>query len=283
MKKFFAAVAMAIVTIFSANTVNAQMVEEVNLKEYAQAQYGKKWDQAALRAADQMEFDAEGNLTINKTIEAPGMSKEDLYYEMANWFISNYQNSIQLAEKEDGVIIACPYISNIATSASGWNAYKIDICPLVRVSVSDGLVNIAYTLKDYGVGEEFGGGNVSAGVTCGLLATAIAVDVCSSHDTKVIEHRHHGPHHTVIERTYVRRPNRALEDALLISCLANSGSKSRYDDNHTVWPVKNCYPFVEKDSHKKASARAFVMAATYSQVLVDNMEAAVMSNMVALK
>jgi len=283
MKKFFAAVAIAIVSLFSANTADAQSLNNTDLKAYAQEQYGKNWGVAAQKAADQMDLDAEGNLTLTRTIQAPGMSQNDLYYEVADWFISNYQNAIQMVDKEDGLIIARPYLSNIATSAAGWNAYKFDICPTIRVKVSDGLVNIEYKLKDYGVAEEIGGGNVTAGVLCGLAATAIVADVCTTEHTTVVEHHRHGHHHTYVERTYVRRPYRAIEDALVLSCVANAASSSRYDDAHEVWQLKNCYPFVAKDNHKKASARAFVMASTYSQAFVNDMETAINNSQLAYK
>lgn len=41
------------------------------------------------------------------------------------------------------------------------------------------------------------------------------------------------------------------------------------------WPIEKCYPFVEKDSHKKTSAKALVMAHAYSNVIMDKIEEAV--------
>ena len=41
------------------------------------------------------------------------------------------------------------------------------------------------------------------------------------------------------------------------------------------WTLANCYPFAAKDKHKKTSAKAFVMANVYSQVVMNNIEAAI--------
>lgn len=43
----------------------------------------------------------------------------------------------------------------------------------------------------------------------------------------------------------------------------------RSDEN---WPIDKCFPFAEKDSHKKTSAKALVMAHAYSMVVMDKIE-----------
>ncbi|MCQ2243975.1 MAG: hypothetical protein MJZ32_06925 [Bacteroidaceae bacterium] len=42
-----------------------------------------------------------------------------------------------------------------------------------------------------------------------------------------------------------------------------------------TWQIADCYPFASKDSHKKTSSKAFVMANIYSQVVMDNIQAAI--------
>lgn len=41
------------------------------------------------------------------------------------------------------------------------------------------------------------------------------------------------------------------------------------------WTVDSCYPFVEKDSHKKTSSKALIMTHAYSNVVMDKIEEAV--------
>lgn len=44
---------------------------------------------------------------------------------------------------------------------------------------------------------------------------------------------------------------------------------SRSDEN---WVLDKCYPFAKKDSHKKTSCKALVMAHAYSNVIIDKIE-----------
>ena len=56
---------------------------------------------------------------------------------------------------------------------------------------------------------------------------------------------------------------------------AVAGSKTpptRSDEN---WTIDKCFPFVAKDSHKKTSSKAFVMAYAYSMVVMDKIEEAI--------
>lgn len=285
MKKIFALIAVATAALF---TANAQSIRNFNAEDYAKEQYGTKWTQTAMRVADEQELDQDGSLTYTKTIMAPGMSQQDLYYEVAEWFIDNYQNSIQMADKEDGIIVARPYVSEMATAAFGWNEYKIDICPTVRVKVTDGQATITYTLKDYGVVEHTGAGNVSTAVACGLLAGAIIADATSPTTTVTTTHHHHGHgyghhhhHHHVVKHVY--RSHAAVDDLLVTCALVDLATGSRYDQSRTVWPVSHCYPYASKDSHKKASAKAFVVATTYSQMVMDDIEYAINQSLVAYR
>lgn len=41
------------------------------------------------------------------------------------------------------------------------------------------------------------------------------------------------------------------------------------------WPLDKCFPFVEKDKHKKTSSKALVMAHAYSNVIINKIEEAV--------
>lgn len=43
----------------------------------------------------------------------------------------------------------------------------------------------------------------------------------------------------------------------------------RSDEN---WPIDKCYPFAEKDQHKKTSCKALVMGHAYSNVVMDKIE-----------
>lgn len=46
------------------------------------------------------------------------------------------------------------------------------------------------------------------------------------------------------------------------------------------WPLDQCYPFAKKDSHKKTSCKALVMANAYSNVIMDKIEETVKNGLV---
>lgn len=52
---------------------------------------------------------------------------------------------------------------------------------------------------------------------------------------------------------------------------------ARVDEN---WVLDKCYPFVEKDSHKKTSSKALIMAHAYSNVVMDKIEEVVKNGLV---
>ena len=280
MKKFIAIVAL-VASMFTVNTsvANAQMISKTNLESYAKQQYGSSWEKAAAKELSNLQLDNNGNMVFTKEISAPHLTKANLYNEMANWFICNYDRSIQFADKEEGLIIARPFIENITRSVGGFNAYDISICPTVRAQVEDGKVKVTYTLNNYNVVEEKGGGDTATGIFAGLAAVAIvgtiadaATEPSYSHSTVIDHYGRGGYHSTTVYREY--RPRHTFEDALLLSCIADAACSGPSKDSKT-WSLNDCYPFASKDKHKKASSKAFVMANVYSQVVMDNIEAAV--------
>lgn len=274
MKKIYFSLVSIVAMIFASVTVaNAQMIDHSNLETYAKNMYNAKFDRTALLMSANFNLDQQGNMVLTKEISAPSMSKDELYMEMANWFVCNYDNAIQFADKESGTLIARPYIENIARSASGWDAYDVSICPTVRAKISDGKVDITYTLHDYNVMVESGGGYTSKGVLTGLAVaatTCAVIDATSSHTT-VVEHHGWGGHHTHIYRDY--HPHHYVSEAVLLGCVTAAATAGPSKDSKK-WAINDCYPFVQKDSHKKASSKAFVMANVYSKVVIENIEAA---------
>lgn len=49
------------------------------------------------------------------------------------------------------------------------------------------------------------------------------------------------------------------------------------------WPLDECFPFVEKDRHKKTSSKALVMAHAYSNVIMDKIEEAIKDGMLGIE
>lgn len=50
---------------------------------------------------------------------------------------------------------------------------------------------------------------------------------------------------------------------------AGGAVPTRSDQN---WTLDKCFPFAEKDSHKKTSSKALIMSHAYSNVVMDKIE-----------
>ena len=133
---------------------------------------------------------------------------------------------------------------------------------------------------------EKGAGKAATFLAVGVAAAAVTAAVIADKEdhrdnhhttrtTTVVDHYHYGYHsHTVYHEYREYRPRRTYDDALLLACVAASVSQQPAKDSKT-WHIGGCYPFAAKDGHKKASSKAFIMANVYSQVVVDNIEAAI--------
>lgn len=69
--------------------------------------------------------------------------------------------------------------------------------------------------------------------------------------------------------------------------LAGGGVISAFGDGKTQpkkidenWVLDKCFPFAEKDKHKKTSSKALVMAHAYSNVIMDKIEEAVKNGLI---
>lgn len=64
----------------------------------------------------------------------------------------------------------------------------------------------------------------------------------------------------------------------IMSAFGDGSTKpKRVDEN---WVLDKCYPFVKKDSHKKTSSKALIMANAYSNVVMDKIEEVVKNGLV---
>lgn len=57
---------------------------------------------------------------------------------------------------------------------------------------------------------------------------------------------------------------------------SNDAPPTRSDEN---WTLDSCFPFAKKDSHKKTSCKALIMAHAYSNVVMDKIEECVKNGM----
>lgn len=141
-------------------TMNAQTAKEML------AEIEGKW-----------ELDDNNNVTFVKVIEAPGLSKEEIYSRALNYFTYNYvsgKSVIQNQDKELGIIVGKGLyndvhvgVSIIATYVSAWH--------ILRVDVKEGRARAIITLSQYE--KKVAGGNTPPSYSTVDISTTYPVNL----------------------------------------------------------------------------------------------------------
>ena len=222
MKKFLLIIGMFSLTVSS---TQAQILRAEELEEYAKEKYGSKWTEAAENLASELSLDKNNALTYVQVVEAPGRTKEQLYITLNYWYTNTFMSgkaTIELNDKESGIIIGNGFVEGVAAHVGGMNQYKVNLRPIIKTDIKDGKIRITYTVPYYDVEKLAGGGIVS--------------DFGDGYN----------------------QPKMVEEN----------------------WVLEKCFPFAQKDKHKKTSSKALVMAHAYSNVIMDKLEEAVQNGMV---
>ena len=106
---------VACVLLMAVNA-SAQLMRTEELDAYAKEKYGEKWTEAAENLASTLSLDKNNSLTYTQVVESPGKTKEQLYVLLNYWFSASFNDAnsvIQLNDKDQGVIIAQGYVSNL--------------------------------------------------------------------------------------------------------------------------------------------------------------------------
>lgn len=115
-------------------TMNAQSAKEML------AEIDGKW-----------QLDDNNNVTFVRIIDAPGMSKEDIYNRALNYFTYNYvsgKSVIQTQDKDAGLVVGKGLYDNVHIGMSIITTY-VDAWHILRVDVKDGKARAIITLTQY--------------------------------------------------------------------------------------------------------------------------------------
>ncbi|MBQ8050261.1 MAG: DUF4468 domain-containing protein [Bacteroidaceae bacterium] len=156
---------LVVCVLLMALNANAQLMRTEELDAYAKEKYGEKWTEAAENLASTLSLDKNNSITYSQVVECPGQTKEQLYVLLNYWFSASFNDAnsvIQLNDKEQGVIIAQGYVSNVAQHTGGSNAYVVDLKPVIKVDIKNEKIRITYTLQGYNVIKSVGGGILGA-------------------------------------------------------------------------------------------------------------------------
>lgn len=234
-----------IALMFTAVYANAQLMRAEELEKYAKSLYGDKWVDVAenLKNESALTLDKNNSMTFIQVVDAPERTAGQLYTTLNYWFTSTFNNAestIRLNDKEAGCIIAQGFVEEIAIHSGGSNKYKVSIRPIIKVDIKDGKCRVTYSIQAYNVTKIVGGGVLGK-----------------------------------IKKAVINKAEKAV-----INKSVSGHNEVQYDDQ--TWPLDQTYPFAIKDAFnaKKTSAKACIMAYSYSQVIMDKIETAIKEGMV---
>lgn len=116
------------------------------IESYAQS---AKEMQAEIKGA--YTLDDNGNVTYTKVIEAPGLSKEDIFSRAQNYFTYNYgsgKSVIQTEDKDRGLLVGKGIYVNVHVGVS-LVSVAVDAWHILRIDVKDGRARAVITLTQY--------------------------------------------------------------------------------------------------------------------------------------
>ena len=134
--------------------VDAQTLSRRDVETYVINQYGKRWKDIALYLGEKDTLDKDNALTFEKTISVRGKSKNELFVDLNYWFLKTFSNassSIEMADKDLGVIMAKGYFPNIAYHSGGMSSYSVNIRPIVCCDIQDEQVKLTVVIPNYEV------------------------------------------------------------------------------------------------------------------------------------
>ncbi len=99
----------------------------------------------------QWNLDDNGNITYIRVVDAPDLSKDEIYNRVLNYFVYNYgsgKSVIQTQDKELGRVVGKGLYDDVHIGISLITTY-INCWHIVRVDVKEGKIRIILTLTEY--------------------------------------------------------------------------------------------------------------------------------------
>jgi len=221
----------------------AQIMKAADLEKYAKERYGDKWLDAAKNLSGGLKLDKNESLTYQQVIEAPGKTKQQLYIALNYWATATFKDkqAITLNDKDAGTIIISSTIDQVAEHTGGMNRYMVSITPVIKIDIKDSRIRVTYTVQNYDVTKIEGGGILGA---------------------------------------FDSENNKRSKQNLWSDTKRLKDDKTDHRVYDEQWEIAKHYPFVDKDSKKRTSAKALVMTHAYSNAVMDKVEEAVKNGIV---
>lgn len=266
---------LSIATLLLTIGLNAQTFTADQLEKYAKDKYGSNWTKAAENLKSEVALDNKNRLNYQEVIECPGQSKDQLYDKAIEWFEKAFKSQdthgiILEKDKENGLIVARAYIEKIATQSAGVNHYQVDVAPYIRVDLKEERARVSAYAGEYEVTVTKGGGTTSTIGAFAAIAAVVAIAATTS-DSKSDSDKSDSKSSTDTKSSSTTSSNTETKSSTETEETKDSGIDE-------TWDISSCFPFVEKDKHKKASSKAFVMTSAFQNSIIDIMKEALLAD-----
>lgn len=282
MKRFI----LSIGAILIALSMNAQTFTADQLEKYAKDKYGSNWAKAAENLKNEVALDNENRLNYQEIIECPGQSKEQLFNKALAWFKKTFKTqdtkgTIIEQDEENGLIVAKAHIEKVAVQSAGVNRYRVDLAPYIRVDLKEERARISAYAGNYEVKVSKGGGTTSTIGAFAAVAAMVAVVAATSDNDKSDSKDQKETTSSSSSSSKSKTSSSSSSTSSTSSTSSKSSDSStvsKDDDEIEYWDINSCYPFVEKDKHKKASSKAFVMTSAFQNSIIDILKEALLAD-----
>lgn len=148
-------IGLAIVSVLELNAqiVTAQDVDEAIAEIYGvQPKSGKEYMELADRLVSEYPLDQNNQISFTTIIDAPGKNKEELFVLLNNWFVASFgsgKSVIQMADKEQGVVIAKRYLAGVGSRVGFSKSVNVEEYIIIRLDIKDGKIRLITSIQEY--------------------------------------------------------------------------------------------------------------------------------------
>jgi hypothetical protein len=113
--------------------------------------YGQSAKEMLAEIEGKWELDDNGNITFTRIVDAPELSKDEIYNRVLSYFTYNYgsgKSVIQTQDKEAGLVVGKGLYDNVHVGVSIITT-TLDAWHILRVDAKEGRARVIITLTDY--------------------------------------------------------------------------------------------------------------------------------------
>lgn len=218
--------------------VSAQTFSADQLEKYAKDKYGENWIKAADNLHKEVALDNKNRLNYQEVIDCAGQKKEQIYDKAMAWFKKAFKS-----KDTHGVIQEENQEDGLIVARAYIEKVAVQNAGMNHYQV-DIAPYIRVDVKDEKARVSVYMGTYQVTVTAGGGWTSTIANTLASVATG--------------------------EDG------DEKSEESKGADEE--WDINMCYPYVQKDKHKKASSKAFVMASAFQNSIIDVMKEALLAD-----